>query len=391
MTSKLTFRDRHTGVLATLTSVAIAAGAITIAPPAIAENLQPLNIRLASDLVGPPHPAGITMEYMKETLPKIIPGSKMRIYYAGSLYNIPEAVEAMSQGNVEMTWGQFGKSAQIEPYMSVVNGPMLLTTPGAMNQFEKFETYRFLKKRMSKTHGVELIGAAHLSMYMGYGGRERILDDFKGKKIRSMGPAENAALKSWNANPTTMAFGDVPPALETKVIDGLLTSLGGFNVVKNQAPYFTVAGINGVVGDYYWIGASQKWLNRLNKTTRTTFQNWMTKEIIPLQKKLNWCNDKRVLDLYGTKDPSKPGIYILPAAQQASLQKKLGSATAEWIKSKTPGDADQWVDKFAAEARTAVKAHPIGSDALEATDCAKMAHWFTRYKKFVKKKKKKKS
>ena len=60
-----------------------------------------------------------------------------------------------------------------------------------------------------------------------------------------------------------MAFGDVPPALQTGVIDGLLTSLGGFNAVKEQAPYFSVAGLNGIVGDYYWFGASQKWWDRL--------------------------------------------------------------------------------------------------------------------------------
>lgn len=391
MTDRPVVREGRFGVFAGYCSVALLAGALLAPLPAAAEKLQPLNIRLASDLVGPPHPAGITMQYMKESLPKVIPGSKLRIYYAGSLYNIPEAVEAMSQGNLEMTWGQFGKSAQIEPYMSVVNGPMLLTTPGAMNKLESFKTYKFLKERMAKAHEVELIGAAHLSMYMGFGARERILDDFKGKKIRSMGPAENAALKNWNANPVTMAFGDVPPALETKVIDGLLTSLGGFNVVKNQAPYFTVAGINGVVGDYYWIGASKKWLGKLNKTTRTKFSKWMTEEIIPLQKKLNWCNDKRVLDLYGTKDPSKPGIYVLPAKQQASLAKKLGTATSDWIKSKTPSDADKWVDTFAAESKAAVKANPTGSDALEKTDCEKMKPWFTRYERYKKKKKKKKS
>ena len=369
---------------------AVLGAGLAFAASASAEDLQALNIRLASDLVGPPHPAGITMEYMKETIAKVFPGSKLRIYYAGSLYNIPEAVEAMTDGNLEMTWGQFGKSAQIEPYMSVVNGPMLLTTPGAMNQLESFETYKFLKKRMMDMHGVELVGAAHLSMYMGFGGRERILDDFKGKKIRSMGPAENAALQRWNANPVTMAFGDVPPALETKVIDGLLTSLGGFNVVKNQAPYFTVAGINGVVGDYYWIGASQKWLGRLNAKTRARFMQWMSEEIIPLQKKLNWCNDKRVLDLYGTEDPGKPGIYVLPAAQQAVLANKLGTATTDWIKSKTPAEADQWADKFVMEAKAAVQAHPIGSDGLESTDCAAMKPWFSRYEKYVRKKKKKK-
>ena len=49
-------------------------------------------------------------------------------------------------------------------------------------------------------------------MYMGAGAvKSRMLvpADFKGKKIRSMGPAENALLGSLGANPTTMSFGDV--------------------------------------------------------------------------------------------------------------------------------------------------------------------------------------
>jgi len=352
--------------------------------------LQPLTVRLASDLVGPPHPAGITMEYFKERLPQVIPGSKVRIYYAGALYRIPEAVEAMTDGNLEMTWGQFGKSAQIEPYMAVVNGPMLVTTPGAMNQIDSFETVKFLKQRMLKAHGVRLLGTAHLSMFMGIGAGQRIKSpaDISGKKIRSMGPAENAALESWGASAVTMAFGDVPPALETHVIDGLLTSLGGFNVTKDQAPYFTVASINGVVGDYYWIGVSDKWWQRLNQETRDAFEKLVVGEMIPLEKKLNWCNDQRLVEAYETKDPSKPGIYILSPGEQQAFASKLGNATANWVKSKTPDDANEWVDKFIAEAKAATKAHPLGTDPLEKTDCGKMKPWFTRYGKWVRPKKK---
>lgn len=180
-----------------------------------------------------------------------------------------------------------------------------------------------------------------------------------------------------------MAFGDVPPALETKVIDGLVTSLGGFVSVKDQAPYFTIAGINGISGDYYWIGASQAWWNKLSKPTRATLEKLIVTEVIPFSKVINWCNDKRVIDKYGTKDPSKPGIYILTAAEQEAFASKLGNATTAWVKSKTPKDADPWADKFVAEAKAASKAHPLGSSELEKTDCSKYQPWFDR---FVKKK-----
>ncbi|MDA0341005.1 MAG: TRAP transporter substrate-binding protein DctP [Proteobacteria bacterium] len=369
-----------------LGALALVAGAVVGLPAGAsfaAGDVSPVTLRLASDLVGPPHPAAIAIEFFKERLAQEIPGSEVRVFYAGALYRIPEAVEAMTEGNLEMTWGQFGKTAQVDPFMNVVIGPQMVTTPGAINALENFDTVKMLKDRLAKIHNVKVFGTAHMSMYMGAGAGFRLLSpgDFAGKKIRSMGPAENAALKAWGANPTTMAFGDVPPALQTGVIDGLLTSLGGFNNVKDQAPYYTVAGINGVVGDYYWIGASLSWWNKLDSKQQAIIEKILVDEVLPFEKTMNWCNDRRLLDKFETKDSAKPGIYIMKAAEQKILADKLGTATADWVKANTPDDANSWVDKFAAEAKAAVAAHPMGSDPLEKTDCTKVSHYFTKYKK----------
>jgi TRAP-type C4-dicarboxylate transport system substrate-binding protein len=267
--------------------------------------------------------------------------------------------------------------------MATVNGPMLLTTPGAMNQMENFSTFKALAKRFKDVHGIKIFGAGHLSMYIGVGGGVPLRDvaAFEGKKLRSMGPAENVALESWGASAVTMAFGDVPPALETKVIDGLVTSLGGFNSTKDQAPYFTVAGINGISGDYYWIGASYKWWNKLNKPTQDIIEKLMVEKVIPFEKAANWCYDLRVLRKYETKDKTKPGIYILSPEESEAFSSKLGNATVDWVKSKTPKEADKLVDDFVREARAASKAHPLGTDPLEKTDCAPYEAWFDRYAK----------
>jgi TRAP-type C4-dicarboxylate transport system substrate-binding protein len=365
--------------------MAMVMGAAASMPATVASaaDIKPVTLRLASDLVGPPHPAAIAIEFFRERLAEEIPGSEVRIFYAGALYRIPEAVEAMTEGNLEMTWGQFGKTAQVDPFMNVVIGPQMVTTPGAINALDNFETVKMLKDRFTKLHNIKVFGTAHMSMYMGAGAGFRLLtpEDFAGKKIRSMGPAENAALKAWGANPTTMAFGDVPPALQTGVIDGLLTSLGGFNNVKDQAPYYTVAGINGVVGDYYWIGGSLSWWDKLDAKQQAVIEKLLVEEILPFQKVMNWCNDRRLLEKFEVTDPSKPGIYIMKAAEQKLLADKLGNATAEWVKSNTPDDANPWVDKFAMEAKAAVAAHPMGSDPLEKTDCTKVQHYFTKYKK----------
>ena len=360
-----------------------ASAAVLTAALTSASAMAEVTIRIASDTVGPPHPAGIAMEIFKEKVEKAIPGSKVRIFVSSSLYKNPEAIEAMTEGNLEMAWGQFGKTAVIDPFASVVVGPMLLTTPGAINAIDTFETFKMLQERFNKVHDVTIFGSAHLSFYMGAGSGSRLLspDDFKGKKIRSMGPAENAMLRAFGANPTTMAFGDVPPALETKVIDGLLTSLGGFNKVKEQAPFYTIAGINGIVGDYYYIAGSNKWWNKLKPEHQKTIKKILVDEVLPWAKKANYCNDKRLIDKYGTKDPSKPGIYIMSAEEAKVIAAKLGNATSDWIKKNTPGDADKWVDKFAEEAKAAVKANPMGSNWLEKTDCAKLEPIFAKYTK----------
>ncbi len=196
-----------------------------------------------------------------------------------------------------------------------------------------------------------------------------------------MGPAENALLSALGANPQAMAFGDVPPALQTGVIDGLLTSLGGFNAVKEQAPYFTVAGLNGVVGDYYWFGASNRWWNKLSTAQRDTLANIIKNDFMPFQRAINYCNDKRTLEKFVTKDKNAPGIYVLSQAEAAVIKKAEKGATNAWIKTKVNDTGDKLVDQFTAEAEALVKANPPGSHALEKTDCSKYEKYFARYGK----------
>ena len=346
--------------------------------------VAPIKMRWASDHSGPPHPAAIAEMYFAEQVEKKIPGSKVQIYWAKSLYNVPKGTQALTKGNLEMMTGQFGKTSSVEPLANTIVGAGKLTTPGAINGLDGTKTFGQLKKVFNDKHGITLFGSGHLSMYMGAGAvKSRMLvpADFAGKKIRSMGPAENALLGALGANATTMSFGDVPPALQTGVIDGLLTSLGGFNATKEQAPYFTVAGINGIVGDYYWIGASNKWWSKLSKGQQKALSDIIVNDFIPFQKAINFCNDKRLVDKYKVTDTAKAGIYVMSPAEAAVLQKAEGGATNNWIKTKVDATGAKMVDQFTAEAKALVKASPMGSSNLEKTDCSSFAADFARYAK----------
>ena len=370
-------------LIVTLVGLAFCSSSLFISEEAW--SVEPIKMRWASDHPGPPHPCAIAEAYFAEQVEKRIPGSKVQIYWARSLYNVPQATEALTEGNLEMMTGQIGKTVSIDPFMAAAVGPQLLTTPGAINALDSFETFAMLKKRAKDIHDIKIFGSGHLSMYMGAGAIESRMikpEDFAGKKIRSMSSVENSLLKALGANPTTMAFGDVPSALQTGVIDGLFTSLGGFDQTKSQAPYFTVAGINGIVGDYYWFGASGKWWRKLSKEQQEILEDIIVNDFIPYQKKINFCNDRRLVEQYQVTDISKPGIYVMNPAEAGVIKAAIGDATSNYIKSITPAEVHPWVDKFGAEAEAAVKANPMSSDPLEKTDCSQFADEFKKYTKF---------
>ncbi|MBL6598044.1 MAG: TRAP transporter substrate-binding protein DctP [Alphaproteobacteria bacterium] len=367
----------------TFTTALIGAGAL-IASTSIASAVDPVKLRWASDHTGPPHPAGIAEVYFAEQVEKRIPGSKVQIFWAKSLYTVPQGVKALTQGNLEVLTGQFGKTSSIEPLANVLLGAGKLTTVGAIDGIDTTKTFKELQAHFNKAHDITIMGAGHLSMYMGAGAvKSRMIEpaDFAGKKMRSMGPAENALLSALGSNPQAMAFGDVPPALQTGVIDGLLTSLGGFNATKEQAPYFTVAGLNGIVGDYYWFGISNRWWSKLSKEQQDVLSDIIKNDFIPFQRAINYCNDQRTLNKFITTDKSAPGIYVMNAAEASVIQKAEGGATNEWIKTKVNDEGDRMVDQFTAEAAALVKANPVGSHPLEKTNCADYEKYFAKYGK----------
>jgi TRAP-type C4-dicarboxylate transport system substrate-binding protein len=249
-----------------------------------------------------------------------------------------------------------------------------LTTVGAVDSLDKTTAYQTLVDRLAKRQAIKVFGVGHMSFGMGVGGKRRYSApaDFNGKKVRSMGPVENATLEAWKASPVVMNFGEVPNAMESGVIDGLMTSLGGWNSVREQAPFYTMGGAGAFVGDYYMISASSRWWNRLSPATRTALEKLIA-ETIQIQKEFNWCFDKMAYDKYGTKDPSKPGVYWLTPQEVSAMVGAMGDSTVRYIKSKTPAEAGPLVDSFVKEGRELSKQNPAGSSWIEKVDCSKHA------------------
>ena len=81
--------------------IAASAAGFLFASTNMVSAVDPVKLRWASDHSGPPHPAAIAEIYLAEQIEKKMPGSKVQIYWAKSLYNVPQGVKALTQGNLE--------------------------------------------------------------------------------------------------------------------------------------------------------------------------------------------------------------------------------------------------------------------------------------------------
>jgi len=351
-----------------LTSLAL----VMASAPANAE-LQKVIIRVSADLPPPPHPTAIAMEWFKKEVEAQFPkGSEVRNFFAGALYKDPDAMSAMTQGNLEMGWLVTGKTAATDIWMSIIGQPGVLTTVAAIHDLPNQATGKMLLDRLREKHFIEPFGFVDLSFALAMAGKQRLLtvDSFKGKKIRTFAAGVNPVVASWGASPVVMSFGDVPSALESGVLDGVITSIGGWRAITEQTPYYTIGGISTVTFDNYWVGASQAWLNGLNADTQAKVRELVGKAMT-YQNELNWCNDQFAIRKYKADKPSDPGIYVASPAEAKPLQEAIGNNVADYLKGKLPKEAHSWVDRYLEEGRAASAKLGPGSDPLESLDCAR--------------------
>ena len=188
-------------------------------------------LRFAADFTPPPHPAGMALAYFAERLPQVIPGSEARIYYAGALYTIPEAFEAMRQGNLEMAWMQMGKAAPVDPWMMTVVGPGVMTTVGAVDSLEKTKTYQMLVERLAKNQAIKVFGAGADELRHGRR-RQEALPHARGlhrPQGAQHGPGGERLARVVEGDPGGDGVRRGADArCESGVIDGLMTSIGGW-------------------------------------------------------------------------------------------------------------------------------------------------------------------
>ncbi|GAX89821.1 TRAP transporter substrate-binding protein [Effusibacillus lacus] len=149
---------------------------------------------------------------------------KVEVYSDGTIGHDKELIDFMKTGGA-VQMGMLGVEplTTIEPKLKVVNLPYLFTDRETAYKVLDGELGAEMVASLPKKQGLRVLayfenGFRHLT-----NSKREILtpEDVKGLKIRTpQSPVSLSIFKALGANPTPMAFGEVFPALEQKVIDG---------------------------------------------------------------------------------------------------------------------------------------------------------------------------
>jgi TRAP-type C4-dicarboxylate transport system substrate-binding protein len=169
---------------------------------------------------------------------------KAEVYPASQLGAIPRTIEGVALGTIEMALNASGFYEGLEPRFAVLN------TPGLFDNLE--HGYRVIHDPAIQARvatfgtgkGVETLSLLIPSQYAILSHKAvNTLNDLKGQKIRVPGsPIQIEALKRLGANPLSMPFGEIVPAMQNRTIDGvwvgttLFTALKFYDIAKPMTP-----------------------------------------------------------------------------------------------------------------------------------------------------------
>ena len=343
----------------------LVAMALTLVLVGCAKAPEELVIRYSTDHSATQASAYAELDVLAPKIQELIPNAKVQIYQGSSLYKPIESMNQLVTGNLEMT-AVDSDGAGWDPWCNIFAQPLVLTTPGAHFEFRNGSVAKAMEERMLPK-GIRILGWMCESMLGGVGAADRLLtpESVKGQKLRiSAALTQGPLVEALGGSPVTMAWGDVPSALQTGVVDGVITSVGGFKNVRDLSPYYTVFGAGGVFTDFYMCAVSEKWWQTLSSENQGKMQEavdyWLDEFY-----KMQYAEDMLGYEQFGTTDSSKPGIYIATEAEVAPIKAAVGTAIIDALVGELGEDARSLIEAFNTEGEALVAKYPVGSHPIE--------------------------
>jgi TRAP-type C4-dicarboxylate transport system substrate-binding protein len=151
----------------------------------------------------------------------------VQIFAADSLVKARENIVAVAKGDIECAYSlnfQWGKTL---PLMNVTVGPYTMSSIEAWKKWPTSEAAAFLETKLSEkgVKNVVWMFQTNTSVFTSKGKALLTPDDFKGLKMRGLGPAFDSGLKAMGATTVSLPGSEVYQSLATGVIGAAITDV----------------------------------------------------------------------------------------------------------------------------------------------------------------------
>ncbi len=191
----------------------------------------------------------------------------VQVFGANSLTGAKQNATAVAKGDIDCAFSinpQWGKTL---PLMNVTLGPFAVSSLDALKKWDGSEAAQFLEKKLM-TKGVRNVTWLFTTRSTAITSKGKGLvkpADFKGVKIRGLGPVPDSGFVAMGAAPSAMSGSKVYQALSTGVIDAGLTDVSAavsrkyFEVQDHVTvlPLFSIY-FHGYVNPKWYDGLSDK-------------------------------------------------------------------------------------------------------------------------------------
>lgn len=203
--------------------LAVAAGAFVTATPAVAETAMRCSHQLP-----PAHHISKVIDRWAAEIETLSAGEiDVQIFGANSLTGAKQNATAVAKGDIDCAFSinpQWGKTL---PLMNVTLGPFAVSSLSSLQKWDGSEAAKFLEEKLL-TKGVKNVTWMFTTRSTAITSSGKALiqpADFKGVKIRGLGPVPDAGFVAMGAAPSAMSGSKVYQALSTGVIDAGLTDV----------------------------------------------------------------------------------------------------------------------------------------------------------------------
>ncbi|MES1925855.1 TRAP transporter substrate-binding protein DctP [Salinisphaera sp. T31B1] len=219
-----------------------------------------------------------------------------KVFSSASLYNDQEAIAALGTGGVHMVWPVSVRIETIAPETGVLTLPFVIDDQMMMQDGAPAAVGDYLSSYLEPL-GIRVFGVTRTADLFFLTRSEPIerMSDLKGKKIRATGGRVMLdLLHQFGAQSLSMPASEMGPAMSQGVIDGILTSSGGWDMVGlSTAPYATlVPGLSLVT---YAILMDDNWFSSLPPDLQAVVQQ-TTEEFVANSWEQSKQLDRQTLD-----------------------------------------------------------------------------------------------